>query len=155
MNLLDEILDARKEFIQEEWDKTLIRLWKTRSNYTMAYAMAKFISEYNLNPEEFFKLHRIPRAQFQQRVRITRFVAAYLPVLSTHLWNNNKTDEELLKICIKLQTMFLPSDNTKSVAEKYELRQSQKKFEASEIERRQFFKKKDKKKRTNWEAAKQ
>lgn len=154
MNILDELQEAKNEFIQEEWDKTLINLWKTRPNDVMGYVIAKFIEDYKITPNDFFKLNRIPKSTRQQRTRITRFIAAYLPVLSTHLWNNNKTQDELLKICINIRTMWNPSDSFKAAAEFQEKRKQENEYRKAQMENHEYLNYKERINRSNWGAAK-
>lgn len=154
MSFLDEIQDAKKEFLQEEWDKLIIDSWKNNPNSILLFMINDFMRKYNLGAQEFFKLKRVPRYTYQQRVRITRFIAAYLPLLSTHLWNGNKNTEELLKICTKLSTMWDPSDAQKGRKEYNELKAAEKKYEKGMMEKKAVKEYHQNSNRSNWGAAK-
>jgi hypothetical protein len=154
MNLLDELLNAKTEFLQEEWDKFMIQAWKTKPNWTMAYMRYKFIEENKIDKLNFSELKRTPKFLRHYRCRITRYIAAYLPTLSTCLWNGNKTDEELLQICSKSRLLNIPVDNTQVIRESTELIRAKGRYEKAILERDGFDTNKEKTNRSNWGAAK-
>lgn len=154
MNILDEVQDAKKEFLQEEWDKLLLDLWRNHPNMVMGRAITSFMKQYHLGSKEFFALRRVPRSVYQQRTRITRYIAAYLPLLNTHLWNNVKTTQELLKICLSLSTMWNPADIAKVDKESKEKSDSRKQYRKGLMEKYAAKDHYSKSSRSNWDAAK-
>lgn len=110
MNFLDELLGAKTEFLQDEWDKWLLDNWKARPSMRMKQACRWFCDNHKLTFEELNKLKRTPRHISHSSCSLSRYIAAYLPTLNTHLWNGNKTPEELLVICQHQNLLMKPAD---------------------------------------------
>jgi hypothetical protein len=154
MTLLDELLEAKTEFLQEEWDKYLIYTWKNKPYWSIVYTKFKFLEANKVREDDFYKLKRVPKFTRHHRCRVTRYIAAYLPTLSTHLWNGNKTDEELLKICSKCNLLNLPVDTAKISKESEQLSRTKDLFKKAMLERKGYDDMKEKTNRSNWGAAK-
>lgn len=154
MNLLDEIQEARQEFLQEAWDRTLVKEWKERPNMRMGMLCYQFESKYKLKEKEIFSLKRVPKFKFQARNAVTRFIAAYLPTLNTCLWNGNKTFDELVLICSKSNMLLRHADKDKVSEESNERAITRRKYNQHETENLFSNILFDAQKRSNWGVAK-
>lgn len=154
MNIFDEIEQACLEVLQEKWDRNLIFCWKKYPYQKMDAIVKHFMAEFKVDTKTLDKLKRIPFTRIQDTTRISRFIPAYLPVLNTHLWNGNKTDDELVAICSHLHLLKYPCDATKDVKDKRELKQSKTVYEHALTEKFKRSENRAKYGRRNWEAAK-
>lgn len=154
MNLLDEIQEARQEFLQEAWDKAIVEAWKERPNINMGKLCYSFSLKYKLKEDEIFSIKRTPRFRSQFRNSITRYVAAYLPTLNTCLWNGNKTFDELVLICSKSVMSERPADTDKVIEESNDRAKTRRKYNQHETEHIFSDLLFDAQKRSNWGVAK-
>lgn len=154
MNLLDEIQEARQEFLQDAWDRCLVETWKESPNTRMGTLCYQFGAKYKLKDGEIFSLKRVPKLKRQINNYITRFIAAYLPTLSTCLWNGNKTFDELVLICSKSTMLLRPADANKVAAESNNRATTRKKYNKHETEHMMSKLLFDAYKRSNWDVAK-
>ena len=154
MNLLEEIQDARNEFLQEAWDRHLIESWMKFGDANIGKSIGSFKKKYNLNDDQVFSLKRTPKTKIQFTTSATRFIAAYLPVLNTHLWNGEKDIDRLAKICAKYDSLKYPADDRKVQSDTKELRRSKIKYEKSMMERKIDHVVYEEQKRSNWGVSK-
>jgi len=154
VNLLDEIQDARQEFLQDAWDRCLVETWKESPNTRMGTLCYQFAAKYKLKDGEIFSLKRVPKFKRQINAAITRFIAAYLPTLSACLWNGNKTFDDLVLICSKSPMLIYPADAKKVVAESNDRITTRRKYFKHEIEHIMSDLLFDAQKRSNWDVAK-
>ena len=154
MNLLDEIQEARQEFLQEAWDRTLVKEWKERPSMRMGMLCYQFGLKYKLKENEIFSLKRVPKYKHQSRNSVTRFIAAYFPTLNTCLWNGNKTFDELVLICSKSVMPLRPADTDKVVEESNDRAKTRRKYNQHETENLFSDMLFDAQKRSNWDVAK-
>ena len=154
MNLLEEIQEARQEFLQDAWDRCLVETWKENPNMRMGALCYQFGLKYKLKDGEMFSLKRVPKFKRQINNYITRFIAAYLPTLSTCLWNGNKTFDELVLICSKSTMLLRPADGDKVVAESNDRATTRRKYNKHETENMMSELLFDAHKRSNWGVAK-
>ena len=154
MNLLEEIQEARDEFLQEAWDRHLIESWMKYGNANIGKSIGSFKKKYNLNNAQVLSLKRTPKTKIQFTTSATRYIAAYLPVLSTHLWNGEKDLDRLAKICALYDSLKYPADAKKVQADKSELRRTGLKYQTSMLQKKfdtAFY---DQQNRSNWEVSK-
>lgn len=149
MNLLEELLGAKDEFLQDEWDRGLIHLWRTYPSLKMYRVATHFMAKYRLNADQMFSLKRTPKP-WEQKITVSRFIAAYLPRLNAHLWNNNKTEEELFSICKKEIKLHRPADDRQYIEEHTELARSKKDYRLSQIEYAESGRLWENQKLSNW-----
>lgn len=154
MNILDELLEAKGEFLQDLWDQHIIDCWKTKSHWNMGRVIRVFMLENKIKEKDFYQLKRIPRFDRHYKCTITRYISAYLPLLNTHLWNNNKTEDELIKICSRMNIMNYPSDQNKVQKESHDLSRSKNQYRRAIAERDSYDIFKEKANRSNWGAVK-
>ena len=154
MNLLDEIQEARQEFLQEAWDRCLVETWKEKPSIKMGVLCYQFGLKYKLKDGEIFSLKRVPKYKHQINNAITRFIAAYLPTLSTCLWNGNKTFDELVLLCSKSTMLLRPADANKVAKESNERFVTRRKYNKHETENMLSDLLFDSQKRSNWGVAK-
>jgi hypothetical protein len=154
VNLLDEIQEARQEFLQDAWDRCLVETWKEKPSIKMGVLCYQFGTKYKLKDGEIFSLKRVPKFKHQINNAITRFIAAYLPTLSTCLWNGNKTFDELVLICSKSPMLINPADAKKVAAESNERFVTRRKYNKHETENMLSDLLFDSQKRSNWGVAK-
>lgn len=152
MNFLDEFKEARRDFLQESWDKYLVDGWRNYPNSSMAKTMGSFKVKYKITDEEALSLKRMPKTKFQFTTSVSRFIAAYLPQLNTHLWNNNKSFDELVKICGLHDSLKYPMDSYDR--EVKQLKYDKIKYRKSLIERALDSEVYNNQKRSNWGVAK-
>jgi hypothetical protein len=154
MSLLDDLLDAKTEFLQDEWDKWILNNWKNRPNMKMGQASGWFCDNHKLALEDFNKLKRTPNHIAHINCSVSRYIAAYLPTLNTHLWNGNKTPEELLSICQHQKLLSKPADGHK-IKEEAKARISNYRDKAlATLEKMGRLQSNDAHGRRNWRAAK-
>ena len=152
MNFLDEFKEARRDFLQESWDKYLVEGWRNYPNANMAKTMGSFKVKYKITDEEALTLKRMPKTKFQFTTSVSRFIAAYLPKLNTHLWNDNKSFDELVEICGLHDSLKYPVDSYDK--EVRQLRYDQIKYRKSMVERALDSVVYNDQKRSNWSVAK-
>lgn len=120
MSLLIELLnEAKEDVIQEDWDLTLISLFREVKFPLTSIVVDNFIKKHNLTADDFFRLKRVPKYSRQFHSNIRRFIAAYLPDLNDRLLDTKMSDAELLAWMRrrKLDTQDSPSDAHKVQAE--------------------------------------
>lgn len=113
MSLLIELLnEARGDVVQEDWDLTLISLFRAVKFPRMQEVIDNFRYRNKLSFEEFSRLKRIPKHPMHFRCGLRRFIAAYLPDLNTKLLDTDMTDEQLLAWMnrVNLDIQQLPAD---------------------------------------------
>jgi len=118
MDIVEELRKAHTEYLQEAWDRWLVTGWKMHGVYTK-YSAINFMKQYNLTLEDFCKLKRTPKYPMQKRTMLTRFVAAYLPVLSSMLWNDDP-EEKIMSVMKGIDTLKEAADIRKIRAESKE-----------------------------------
>ena len=120
MSIFDDIKQAYLDYIQNEWDKWLLRDWKNPKAYVMAWSVENFVKKHRISYDDFYELKRVPKNSFQQKCLVTRFVAGFLPSLSNLLWDEIGTEAQLLKFMKKLDTLKTSADSAKYQRERRE-----------------------------------
>jgi hypothetical protein len=151
MSDLDFLKELESEYLQEKWDRFLIECWKTKPNIYVANLVKIFCAKEKVSLIKVLPLKRVPKHKKQEFNTVTRYIAAYMPLLNTHLWNNNKTEDELVSICSKITLLDWPCD---SIAKDKEIRKASRDYKKNVTEylgAKDFYRKSN---RSNWEAAK-
>ena len=98
MDIIEQLKAAHKEYLQDVWDAHLVGWWYNFPKKSIRTCVGVFMNNNNIKSfEEVQELLRTPKVQHQWHSCVTRFVAAYLPKLSTALWGDKLDREELLK----------------------------------------------------------
>lgn len=97
MDIIAEIKAAHSAYLQDAWDEHLVTWWYEQPKANLRKCVRVFLTTNNMDLEDFYPLLRVPRYHHQWHTCVTRFVAAYLPKLSTALWGDKLDREELLK----------------------------------------------------------
>lgn len=129
MDIAEELKQAHIEYLQDEWDKWLVRGWRI-NNVMTGYSMKAFMKKFNVDYDTLYSLKRTPRTRTQQHTRLSRYVAAYLPLLNTMLWGDVLTDEQIVAAIKNIDTMMNPSDNHKCRKESQERNKAKKEMYA-------------------------
>jgi hypothetical protein len=127
MSLLNDLFDeAYQDVIQEDWDLTLISIFRAVQFPRTSFVVENFRDKHKLSDDDFFKLKRVPRYQRHFHCSIRRFIAAYLAELSERLLDTKMSDDELLAWMRrrKLDTQDVPEDAYKVHAEARERRKA-------------------------------
>lgn len=137
INLADEFLQAKIDYLQDEWDKYIVLQWKTKGRVSMQTCVHAFCRKHNIVPEFLFEnIKRIPRGTYQYRCAISRFVAAYLPKLSDMLFSSqNINDEVLLAQMKKMVVLKNPIDASKTAREQRAFKRANKEAMAENVAR--------------------
>ena len=125
MDILEEMRKANTEYLQDAWDKWLINGWRN-SNAITRFSVEAFTKHYKMSYTDFYNLRRVPLNNLQQKTRLSRFIAAFLPKLNTLLWSDRLTDEQILKAMKKYDTQIVASDYQKVHKEGRERRKAMK-----------------------------
>lgn len=112
MDIIEELRKANTEYLQDAWDKWLVNGWRT-SNAITRYAVEAFVKKHGMKYEDFYNLRRVPLHGFQQKTRLSRFIAAYIPRLNTLLWADGLTDDQIISAMKKFDTQNNPADQEK------------------------------------------
>lgn len=127
MSLLSDLFkEAQEDFVQEDWDLTLIAIFRAVKFPRTSLVVQNFQDKHKLSADDFFKLKRVPRYQRHFHCSIRRFIAAYLTELSERLLDTKMSDDELLAWMRrrKLDTQVVPEDAHKVHAEARERRKA-------------------------------
>lgn len=140
MSLFSDLFkEAREDFVQEDWDLTLISLFREVKFPLTSRVVDNFINKHNMTADDFFRLKRVPKYSRQFHSNIRRFIAAYLPELNDRLLDTKMSDDELLawmRRC-KLDTQDVPSDAYKVQAEARERRKARLLMQADRTQQKQ------------------
>lgn len=125
MDILEEMRKANTEYLQDAWDKWMINGWRN-GNAITRFSVEAFTKHYKMSYTDFYNLRRVPLNTMQQKTRLSRFIAAFLPKLNTLLWSDNLTDEQILRAMKRYDTQKNPSDARKVNQEGRERRKAMK-----------------------------
>jgi hypothetical protein len=140
MSLLSDLFEeACQDVIQEDWDLTLISIFRAVKFPRTSFVVENFRGKHKLSDDDFFKLKRVPRYQRHFHCSIRRFIAAYLPHLNDRLLDTKMSDDELLAWMrrSKLDTQDVPEDAYKVHAETRERRKARLLMQADRTQYRQ------------------
>lgn len=140
MSLLIELLnEARGDVVQEDWDLTMISIFRAVKFPRTSLIVEQFRNKHKLSDDDFFKLKRVPRYHRHFHCSIRRFIAAYLPDLNDRLLDTKMSDDELLAWMrrSKLDTQDAPEDAHKVHAEARERRKARLLMQADRTQHRQ------------------
>ena len=138
LDLLEEVAaEVKKEDIQETWDKYLLE--HHLAGMTTKKLCHLFTATHKMTWEEFDKLLRVPKYKKQTMGSPSRFIAAYLPVISKMLWDGVK-HERILAYLKKhpVDTQMNMEDSRKASKESQERSQADIKFKQSVLEYDQY-----------------
>ena len=138
LDLLEDVAaEVKKEDIQEAWDRYLLE--HHLAGITTKKMCYQFTVIHKITWEEFDKLLRVPKYKKQTMVSPSRFIAAYLPVISKMLWDGVK-HERILAYLKKhpVDTQMNMEDSRKASKESQERSQADIKFKQSVLEYDQY-----------------
>jgi len=138
LDLLEDVAaEVKKEDIQEAWDKYLLE--HHLAGITTKKMCHQFTVTHKMTWEEFDKLLRVPKYKQQTMGSPSRFIAAYLPVISKMLWDGVK-HERILAYLKKhpVDTQMNMEDSRKASKESKERSQADIKFKQSVLESDQY-----------------
>lgn len=157
MNACDiakEIEKAHNDYLQDQWDRWLIEGWTKYKSVGMPKTINIFCFKHGITDEKFFSLKRTPKKGMHLKCSLTRYIAAYLPLLNTMLWNGVKTENEMAKIIKAIDTDPWPSDSSKVTKEDYEFKKSAKEAMAEKVSSELVREQRASNGRRNWNACK-
>jgi len=136
MNIQDELKREYDEYLQERWDTALVEAFFSNLAYVkIGVLCAKFIDDNKIAPEKLWGLKRTPKGSKHNSVSVRRFIAAYLPVLNTHLWDGKRSKEVIARMLNKsdldTRDQFDMSDVNKVIEESKERRDDTQKYRAA------------------------
>lgn len=140
MNSIQELLgEAIDEVLQEAWDRALLAAFRSVEYPITANVCAQFVKDQNISWRKFYELKRTPRYERQNRTRVPRFIAAFLPRLNDRLWDTKMSDDELVAWMnkIDLETQGNPEDKMKVMKEAVDRMRSNRDVLANALELRQ------------------
>lgn len=138
LDLLEEVAaEVKKEDIQEAWDKHLLE--HHLAGMTTKKMCHQFTAMHKMTWEEFDKLLRVPKYSKQHEGSPSRFIAAYLPVISKMLWDGVK-HERILAYLKKhpVDTQMNMEDARKASKEHRERSQAESKFKQAVLQDYQY-----------------
>ena len=150
MGLREELQQAAQDYLQDQWDEFLLVRWRKYGYQHMNNSVRVFMGIHKLTSEQFNALQRIPVYDRHRNCSLSRYIAAYLPCLSTMLWDGNKTDEAMLAAMKGMRVLAVPVDKHKSSRERREISSS---IKAARAENTVHFLVKDQRamnSRSNW-----
>lgn len=153
MNIQDLVKEANQNYLQSEWDKFLIDGW-FQPNRVMRYLVKDFMKTHKISYKEFDLLKRVPLYQTQQKCTVTRFVAAYFPVISNMLWNNVETKETIVKALKKQKMLSQSIDSAKVQQEQLEMKKARKEAMSEGVSHRLVKEQRESNSRSNWSVCK-
>jgi hypothetical protein len=111
MTIKEDLEAAHWDYLQDEWDKNLLEVWRKRPNAQMTMVVANFTQKHDL---AFYDINKLKRAPLQMachwRCRITRYVAAFMPRISTMLFDG-LSDDKVFPVLQKTHLLNKPSDS--------------------------------------------
>ena len=138
LDLLEEVAaEVKKEDIQEAWDKYLLE--HHLAGMTTKKLCQQFTTMHKMTWEEFDKLLRVPKYSKQHTGNPSRFIAAYLPVISKMLWDGVKHERILAYLKTHpVDTQMNMEDAGKASKEYRERSQAKDKFKQAMLQDHQY-----------------
>ena len=154
LDLLEEVAaEVKKEDIQEAWDKYLLE--HHLAGMTTKKMCQQFTAMHKMTWEEFDKLLRVPKYSKQHTVSPSRFIAAYLPVISKMLWDGVKHERILAYLKTHpVDTQMNMEDASKASKESRERNQADNKFKQAVLQDYQYKAHLAVMRRSNWSMTK-
>jgi hypothetical protein len=121
LDLLEEVAaEVKKEDIQEAWDKYLLE--HHLAGMTTKKMCHLFTAMHKMTWEEFDKLLRVPKYGKQHEGSPSRFIAAYLPVISKMLWDGVKHERILAYLKTHPVDTQMNMEDARKVSKEYKER---------------------------------
>ena len=138
LDVLEEVAaEVKKEDIQEAWDKHLLE--HHLAGMTTKKLCHLFTVTHKMTWEEFDKLLRVPKYGKQHAGSPSRFIAAYLPVISKMLWDGVKHERILAYLKTHpVDTQMNMEDSRKAAKESRERKQADSKFKQAVLQDYQY-----------------
>lgn len=154
LDLLEEVAaEVKKEDVQDAWDKYLLA--HHLSNISTKMMCQQFIAMHKMTWQEFDELLRVPKYGKQAKTRPSRFLAAYLPLISTMLWDGVKHERILAYLKQHaVDTQMDMEDNRKVMKETNERSQTEGKFKQAVLQDAQYKKHLKVMRKSNWSMTK-
>jgi len=154
LDLLEDVAaEVKKENIQDAWDKYLLA--HHLSNISTKMMCQQFIAMHKMTWEQFDELLRVPKYNRQTKTKPSRFLAAYLPLISTMLWDGVKHERILAYLKQHtVDTQMNPEDTRKSTKESYERGRTEIKFKQNILQDVQYGKHLQTMRKSNWSMTK-
>ena len=149
MNIQDLIKEANNDYLQDKWDRFLVDGWY-QHNRVMRFLTKDFMKDNGISCQEFDSLQRTPQYIIQQKCTVTRFFAAYLPVISNMLWNNNQDKETIVKALKKQKLLKQMIDSSKVQKEQQEMKKARKDAMSEGVSHKLVKEQRESNSRSNW-----
>ena len=122
MTIKEDLEAAHWDYLQDEWDKNLLEVWRNRPNAQMTMVVAHFTQKHDLAFYDINKLKRAPKQMVMHwRCRITRYVAAFMPRISNMLFDG-LPDDKVFPVLQKTHLLSKQSDSKAKSRETSNLR---------------------------------
>ena len=154
IDVAKEMQEAYDSYLQDEWDRWLVEAWMKYNSVYMPKSVNIFCYKHGISSEKFFSLKRTPKIGHHLKCAVTRYVAAYLPLLNTMLWDGKKSVDEIVKIMKVIDTQMNPSDSKKVIQEHYEFTKTAKEAMAENYARSLVRDQREANGRSNWKVCK-
>jgi len=154
MTIKEDLEAAHWDYLQDEWDKNLLEVWRKWPNMNMSKLVFSFNKKHDLADFDINKLKRAPQQMVMHwRCGVTRYVAAFMPTISTMLFDG-LPDEKIFPVLQKTSLLKMPCDLKQMSRESSKFRAATK---AASVENKSWRLVKEQRasnSRSNWTACK-